>query len=170
MATAGALLPLASAQGAAESTQDRKAGIYDTGLRMAYGKFTATVAGTSPAALHLMFTLPPGRILLYKHLSYVSATAGVATANLSVGHGAYVNQDGTAVPANSDLWVDAVDVGGGTINILFSASTAVAAGVLAAAEYNSKSGIPVVIDIDTEDISIGDTVEVGICYCKEGSA
>lgn len=169
MATAGALLPLASAQGAAESTQDRKAGIYDTGLRMAYGKFTATVAGTSPTALHLMFTLPPGRIILYKHLSYLSSTAGVSTANISIGHGAYVNQDGTVVPANSDLWVDAADAGS-AINLLFSASGAVANGILAAAEYNSKSGIPVVLDVDTEDISIGDTVEVGICYCKEGSA
>lgn len=173
MATANALRGIAGTsygqQAYDELQQTKKQGIYDTGVCAAYGKFTATVAGTSIAGGEVLFTLPPGRILLFPHISYVSATAGVSTADLHIGHGAYVQQDGTAVGADDNEWTDNMDVGGGVVNQPFTGTGTALSGVFAALPYNSKAGIPVTMLVDTEDISIGDTVEVVIFYTKEGS-
>jgi len=160
-----ALVPTTSAQRDSElDYQNKKAGIYDTGLKVAYAKYTCTTAGTGTID---MLTLPPGRIMIHNDISRVlSSDDFVSTADLHLGHAAYTNQDDTAVAADDNEWFDNEDCGGGAIDKAFGA------GVITTpiSEYNSKSGILVQAMVDVANVSIGATIEVLIYYSKEGSA
>jgi len=158
-----AMTPTESAQYTSAQSQDRVQGIYgETPLQFMYGKFTSTAAGAGTVT---MFTLPAGRILLHLDLCRVYAEQGVSTADLDIGHGAYTNQDGTAVAADVDEWVASADVGAGIIDVTFTGTAGVKATVLVD-ELNSKEGIPLTMTVDTANWDDDDYCEVLVYYSK----
>lgn len=159
-----ALVPTESAQYTEQQSQEKTQGIYDTGVRCAYAKYTCTTAGVDTID---MLTLPPGRIMIHNDISRIlSSDDFVTNADLHLGHAAYVNQAGTTVAADDNEWFDNEDCGGGAIDKAFGA------GVITTpiSEYNSQAGIKVQAMVDTANVSIGATIEVLVYYSKEGSA
>ena len=158
-----AMTPTESAQYTSAQSQDRVQGIYGgTPLQFYYGKFTSTAAGQGTVN---MFTLPAGRILLHLDLCRIYAEQGVSTADLDIGHGAYVNQDGTAVAANVDEWIASADIGTAIQGVTFKGTGGVKTTVLVD-ELNSQEGIPVTMTVDTANWDADDYCEVLIYYSK----
>ncbi len=157
-----ALDPLFSAQFTSSQSQDKVQGIYDGAkVRCAYAKYTAVAAGTGIAEL---LTLPAGRIIIHNHLSrMVGSDDGQTNANVSIGHAAYTQQDGTAVILDIDEWVNDADYGGGVTDIVFD----ILLPTIPFGEYNSRDGIVVTMTVDTADMDLGGVVELLIYYTAE---
>ena len=154
-----ALTPTESAQYTAQNEQTRVQGIYASKIHYKYAKFTATASGTGTAS---MMTLPPGRIAVIPHLCRVVTNSAWATnSDLHIGYAAHTNQDGTAVSADDNAWLENGDAGGGALNTFLSIPAT------AIHELNSKQGIDVEILVDTGNIETNDWVEVCMAYMLE---
>lgn len=130
-------------------------------LKISYSKFTCTTAGTGTIK---MVRLPAGHIRVHPGLSYYSASAMTATADLHIGFAAYNNQDGTAVAADDNYFADNVDIGGGADTwLVFPLPTGVAP-----VEFDSRDGIDIEVLIDTANCDLNDTIELWIAYQHAG--
>lgn len=148
--------PTDSTQRANEKDSAVKVDLRDSsGLRVKVAEYTHT-AGAGTGAVN-MFKLPPGRIRIYPDLCRVISSAMVATADLHVGHRAYVNEDGTAVDEDDNEWADNLDAGS-------AIDVALADGGTTNNVYNSQDGIEVFCTIDTEDIEDTDTIYLLMVY------
>jgi len=110
--------------------------------------------------------LPAGSITVFPALSWLNCDDAAATADLDVGYGAFVNEDGTAVVADPNGWFDSVDIGTAAKYIPWTGT----GGILTTGpvQYNSKEGIPVTISSDTADQEVGDVVDVYVAYVLHG--
>jgi len=147
--------PLSSTQYAAQIGAKAEPADINSPMRYIYGKWTCTEAGVGEIN---MFKLPAGRIRFYPDLSWLISSDMTATANLSIGHRAYVNEDGTVVALDENEWLSAADSGGGALDqnlddIITSPTL-----------MNSQDGIVVYVTIDTADCDLTDTIEVWFAY------
>jgi hypothetical protein len=144
-----ALSPLVSTQYALLAAGDmNKPSEWGAVQRTSVGKYTFTAAGDSGTLQ--MIRMPAGRLRILGYASRIICPVGVATANLSVGHGAYVGNDGVAVAADEDEFAAALDVGGGAIDAAFSA-TGYGVTIADGTEFNTQDGFDITATFDTED-------------------
>jgi len=147
--------PLSSTQYAAQIGAMAEAADINSPMRYCYGKFTCTEAGVGEINI---FKLPPGRIRFYPDLSWLISSDMSANANLSIGHRAYVNEDGTAVAEDDNEWLDDADSGGGALDQDLDDI------ILVPTLMNSQEGIIVFVTIDTGDMDLTDTIEIWFAY------
>lgn len=106
-----------------------------------------TVAETALTINFLL--LPPGKIEIYPTLSRLIADQGVATADLSLGHPAYVDAaTGLTVAADLVKWASAIDVGGAAQDVAWAGTDPQA--------FNTAAGLTIqglyaVANIDADD-------------------
>ncbi len=120
-------------------------------LYIRYANYTHT-AGAGVGEIN-MFTLPAGRIRIYPDLCRQMSSAMVSTANLSVGHRAYVNEAGTTVAVDVDEWLTDADASSALDAVLGDGGTTLN-------QYESQSGIIVYIAITTANIEDTDTIQL----------
>lgn len=148
--------PVDSTQRTNEKDSAVKADLRDhSGLKVVVGQYTHS-AGAGTGEIN-MFKLPPGRIRIYPDLCRVVSSAMVATADLHIGHRAYVNEAGTTVVEDDNEWLDNADAGSAIDSALTDGGTTNNA-------YNSEDGIEVYALIDTGNIENTDTIYLLMVY------
>jgi len=147
--------PLSSTQYAAQIAAKAEAADINSPMRYAYGKYTCAEAGVGEIN---MFTLPAGRIRLYPDLCWLISSDMSANANLSIGHRAYVNEDGTVVAEDDNEWLDDADSGGGALDHDLDDI------ILVPTLMNSQAGITVFVTLDSGDVDLTDTIEIWFAY------
>ena len=127
---------------------------YDHG-KMNYAYFENGAITTGVGTIRLC-NLPAGEIKVFPALSRWVSSAMVSTANVSIGHQAYTEPDGTVVAADDNEWLSAAD-----------GSSALDTAFLLPAKptvYNSRTGIVVELLIDTANIENTDTFHGWVAY------
>ncbi len=120
-------------------------------LHSRYANYTHT-AGAGVGEINMLI-LPPGRIRIYPDLCRQMSSAMVATANLSVGHRAYNQEDGTLIAEDHDEWLVNADAGAALDAVLADGGTTLN-------QYESRAGIIVWVDISTANIEDTDTIQL----------
>lgn len=153
--------PTSSTQHAAQTTGRNRvleANVIEGKLRLARFSYAHSVgAGTGEINL---IRLPAGKYVILTDLSRIISSAMVSTANLSVGHRAYTNIDGTAVVEDNNAFADALDATG-ALDVAFSLP---ANGVF---EIDSKVEVVIFAEVDTANIEDTDTISGYIVYIRE---
>jgi len=148
--------PLSSTQYALQVGAKAEVADIHAPIRYAYGTWTAAAAGVGEVN---MFKLPAGRIRFFPDLSWlIIGDTGQATCNLSIGHRAYVNEDGTAVAEDFDEWALNLDVGGSALD------QDVDSIVTSPTLMNSQDGIVVFVTFDTADIDAASVMHLWFAY------
>jgi len=125
-------------------------------------KLTFTAAGfTTAAAGDLKLQrMPAGKVRIYAQKSRIICPIGTATADLDLGIGAYVKQDGTTQAMQGALLAGSLDVGAAAID----ADLSVAADYV---EVESKSGFDIVASFDTANSPAAGDLIVEIVYTHD---
>lgn len=136
-----------------------------SGLRVMHDTFTATVAaGSTGGALYIDYPrLLPGKVAIFPQLCALVSSDMSASADLHIGHRAYINSAGDTVAEDDDEWMADVDSGGGALNALWAdvtGATLVDTGV-----YDAQDGLQIFVTIDGGDIDIGDVISLTVVYC-----
>ena len=148
--------PLSSTQYAAQIAAMAEAADINAPMRYAYSKWTCAEAGVGEVNL---FKLPAGRIRFYPDLSWgILGDTGQTNCNLSIGHRAYTNEDGTAVAEDDNEWLDDFDIGGGAHDADMDTI------ILVPTMMNSQEGIIVFVTFDTADIDLASVMELWFAY------
>ncbi len=146
--------PVSSVQRALELAN--KSELRDSGrLYTRYASYTHT-AGAGVGEIN-MFTLPAGRIRIYPDLCRYTASAMVSTANLSIGHRAYVNEAGTTVALDVDEWLTDADASSALDAVIGDGGTTLN-------QYESRDGIVVYVAITTANIEDTDTISLCMVF------
>lgn len=130
-------------------------------LKIMFGKLTFTAAGytTASAGDLALGQLPAGQVRVYSHLSRVICPQGTGGADLDLGWGAYVKDDGTAGTANEDGIAASLDVGGAAIDQDLD-------DIADHFEFNSKTGVPIVASFDTANSPASGDLIVQLVYSE----
>lgn len=120
-------------------------------LHSRYANYTHT-AGAGVGEINMLI-LPPGRIRIYPDLCRQMSSAMVATANLSLGHRAYTQEDGTAIAESLTEWLTNADAGSALDAVIGDGGTTLN-------QYESRDGIIVAVDISTANIEDTDTIQL----------
>lgn len=153
--------PTSSTQHAAQTTGRNRvleANVIEGKLRVARFSYTHT-AGAGVGEINLI-RLPAGKYVVLTDLSRIICSAMVSTANLSVGHRAYTNIDGTAVVEDNNAFADALDAS----SAKDEAFTLPASGVFV---IDAKDEVVFYAEIDTANIEDTDTISGYIVYVRE---
>ena len=103
-----------------------------------------------------LLRLPAGKIEVYPTLSRLKADDMIATADLSLGHAAYINPDGITVAADLVKWASALDVGGGVIDAAFVGSDPQV--------FNSTAGVLVKALVAVANIDLDDEIQGWVAW------
>ena len=127
--------------------------------RIQYARFDYThTLGAGTGEVNLI-KLPGGKIRVFHALSRVVSSAMVATADLHIGHRAFVDAAGATVAEDDNEWLDNADAGA-AIDSAF---------LLPGAEvYDTRDGLEIYAMIDTANIEDTDTIVGWIAYARGG--
>ncbi len=125
-------------------------------LHTKYANYTHT-AGAGTGEIN-MLTLPAGRIRIYPDLCRYTCADMAASADLHIGHRAYVNEAGTTVDADDNEWLDNVDSGGGAKDAV------IGDGGTTLNQYESRDGIIVYMMVDSGNIEDTDTLTLCMVF------
>ncbi len=122
-------------------------------LRVAYFSHTQSGVGDAGSSVEIA-RLPPGKIRILSHLSYLEAASAAASQTLDVGWDAYTDLDGTAVAADTDGILNGGDIDT-TANINLANVATITAGTTT---FESQDGVSIRATFvgamaDTETIS-----------------
>lgn len=126
-------------------------------LRIA--RFTYTHgAGAGTGEVNLI-RLPAGKFVIFTDMSRIIATAMVATADLSIGHRAFTNIDGTAVVEDPNAFASALDAGS-AIDVALSLP---AGGVF---EVDTRDEFVLFAEVVTANIEDTDVISGWLVYAR----
>lgn len=152
--------PTSSTEYALVGTRDNEALAVEGRLHVATFSYTHA-AGAGVGEINLC-KLPAGRVRIFIHLSHVIASQMAASADLHLGHRAYVNQAGTTVAENDDLFAANLDSGGGVIDEDFALPATGAPWH----DIESQDGVIIYAMIDTGNIEDNDTIHGYVTYAR----
>lgn len=107
-------------------------------LRIAYFECVQSGAGDAGSSFEIV-RLPPGKVRILAHLSWLEATTVAASATVDIGWDAYEDLDGTAVTLDVDGILNGGDVDT-TVNINMADVATLVAGTK---DFESKSGVSI---------------------------
>lgn len=135
-------------------------GRIDDGVIPFNADFGVIDVSTLPGAVArvALVILPPGRYAIFPALSFISTTdTFAATADGHLGHGPYVQADGTVVARDDDEWINNADIGAGALSGAWSDSPASFATAYTGdvnadwAIYDAADGLVIEYMFDTAD-------------------
>jgi hypothetical protein len=126
-------------------------------LQLAPFNITENTASTGTSNLCV---LPPGKLIVYSHLSYLKHSNMVAGANTTIGYAAYTAENGTAVAANVNQFQTIIASGGGAV-----ANTM--AGInMEGFQVNTMYGLTVQRVISSSNTVVNGTFQGAIAYVR----
>lgn len=152
--------PSSSVQHAAQTTGRNRvleANVLEGKLRIARFSYTH-VLGAGTGEINLI-RLPAGKYVILSDLSRIVSSAMVSTANLSIGHRAYTNIDGTVVAEDIDAFALDLDATG-ALDVVWPLP---AGGVTV---IDSRDEVVFYADVSTANIEDTDTISGYIIYAR----
>lgn len=133
-------------------------------LHVMWDLYTAADAGgTTNGARTIEFPrLLPGKVVIFPELSMLVSDDMDASADLHIGHRAYVDSNGDTQAEDDNEWLDNVDSGGGAINATWADVTGYTS--IGARVYDAQDGLRIFVTIDTADINANDTILLVVVY------
>lgn len=129
-------------------------------LRIAY--FSHTFGDGDAGSSVELVRLPPGKIRLLSHLSYLEAASVAASQTVDVGWDAYTDLDGTAVAADTDGILNGGDIDT-TANINLANVATLTAGMKV---FESQDGISIRATM-VGAVVAAETIEGAIVYVQD---